>query len=478
MLSSSRYALAIFLLLFVSINLAITPSPIPAAESYTDTGGPISRKLMMSIIDELASPEYEGRLTGQPGQIKAAEYIAGYFADSGLKPLGDKGGYFQYFTTPTNVIEADPQVELLIGDEAISYEIGEGYLFRGYTGSGDVTAPICFAGYGITDEYLGYDDYSGIDPTGKWVFCLRGWHPEYPDTTFDWSYTGWKARNAYERGAAGLLLATVHLNGTMGVPIGSYLYGLPVEEMYPDFPMVHLGRDFLMDLFDSQGWYLPSIMGMMKKGEPQGFDFPDNIQAHVQVEADFEAEARTVNVIGYIPGSDPGLASHAVIICGHHDHVGYQDTVMFPGSNDNASGTAALIAIAKAMQKSGVAPARSILFISFAGENIDYVINLDMIAQGTELMLWGGTDFIKSKMVFHKLCDEYEMPVKDLPPYPVSDHGPFVEQGIEAVMLLVGGKREYDMAHKPHEYKPELIDIDLLEKIATITLKAAEELAE
>ena len=82
--------------------------------------------------------------------------------------------------------------------------------FRGYTGSGDVTAPICFAGYGITDEDLGYDDYSGIDPTGKWVLCLRGWHPAFPDTTFDWSYTGWKARNARDRGAVGLLLVSAY----------------------------------------------------------------------------------------------------------------------------------------------------------------------------------------------------------------------------------------------------------------------------
>lgn len=497
MLSSFRFLIAFFLLMFVSINVASPSKANPASNSTLETGSAISGEWMHSIISELASPEYEGRLTGQPGQIKAAEYIAGYFADIDLLPLGDDDGYFQYFTAPTNVIKSNPLVELQLGRETISYEIGEQYLFRGYTGSGDVTAPICFAGYGITDEDLGYDDYSGIDPAGKWVLCLRGWHPAYPDATFNWSYTGWKARNAHDRGAVGLLLMSAYPDGTMDNPICSYLYGLPPEEMYADFPMVHVGMDFTMDLFNSFGWYLPSIIGMMKEGEPQSFDFPSRAQAHVKVEADFEPDARTVNVIGYIPGTDPEFASHAVIVCAHHDHVGYQDDVMFPGSNDNAGGTAALVAIARAMQKSGVRPGRSVVFISFAGEemgllgskyfvenptwpieNIDYVINLDMIGQGTELMFWGGTDFPRMKKVFTSLCDEYGIEIEHLPPYPVSDHGPFVEKGIKAAMLLMGGEREYDLMHKPYVYEPEMIDVELLEKIARITYLAVCELAE
>ncbi len=485
----------IFLLSTLAVGLA--PASTAATAAAYETAKTISGHEMLLVIDELASPTYQGRLTGQPGQLEAAELVAGFFSETGLLPLGDDGGYFQYFTAPSNIIKPGPEVQLFLGVKTVAYDIGEQYLFRGYTGEGDVTAPICFAGYGITDDQLGYDDYSGIDVTGKWVLCLRGWHPAYPADSFRWSYTGWKARNAHDHGAVGLLLVSAHSDGTMGAPIGSYLYGLPAEEMYADFPMVHVGRDFVMDLFNVQGWYLPSIIGMIDKGEPHSFDFPGGTKARVKVEREFSPEAWTGNVIGYIPGADPQYASRAVVVCAHHDHVGYQDTIRFPGSNDNASGTAALMAIAKAMVDLSGGPARSVIFISFTGEemgllgskyfvnnpaweieNIDYVINMDMIAQGTELLLWGGTDFPGMRKLFTRLCDEYEVELNHLPPYPVSDHGPFVDKGIEAVMLLAGGEREYNLAHVPHVYKSEMIDVELLEKITKIAFVATCELAE
>ena len=112
MFSSFRFLTPFLLLVFVSVNIAFPSIANPASNSTLETGSVIYGEWMHSIIDELASSGYEGRLTGRPGQIKAAEYIAGYFAHSDLLPLGDDGGYFQYFTAPTNVIKSDPEVEL------------------------------------------------------------------------------------------------------------------------------------------------------------------------------------------------------------------------------------------------------------------------------------------------------------------------------------------------------------------------------
>jgi hypothetical protein len=493
MLSAKRIILTAVIML--SVTFGWHNASAAGIDPVRDAAATISGQDMLYVIGELASPVYEGRLTGQRGQIMAAEFIAGKFAKMGLIPLGDDGGYFQYFHVPTNVITSEPELKLILGDRTISYEIGEQYLFRGYTGSGYVTAPVCFAGYGITDEYLGYDDYAGIDASGKWVFCLRGWHPAFPEASFDWAYTGWKARNAVAHGAAGLLLVSAGSGGSVDIPIGSYLYGLPADEMHANFPMVHVGMDFAKDLFGHFGWYLPGIIEALDKGQPNAFDFPPDIQVQVAVEADFKPNATTANVIAFLPGSDPELASHAVVVCAHHDHVGHQDGVIFPGANDNASGVSALIAIAGVASRFAQ-PSRSIIFISFAGEemgllgsrhfvehptwpldNIDYVINMDMLGQGSTLLVWGGTDFPRMRALFGRLGGEYGIEIENLPAYPVSDHGPFVDHGIEGVMLLAGGEREHDTAHKPYVYNPVIIDVDLLESIVRMTFVAIYELA-
>lgn len=471
-------------------NVGAAPDPLKAAAAT------ISGSEMRTYIGFLASEEFQGRLTGQPGQRKAAELIAKAFSEFKLYPKGDLGGYHQYFNVPTNIVVGEPVVELILGDKTIYYELGEQYLFRGYTGSGDITAPICFVGYGITDENLPYDDYAGVDVTGKWALCLRGWQPHWPQESFDWANVGYKARNAYDHGAAGLILVGIRTNGTVEVPICSYLYGLPKEEIHTDFPMVHVAKDFAMDLFGSQGWYPPAIIEPMKDGKPNSFDFPEGIKAHVKVEANYEPKAPTANVIGYLPGSDANLASHAIVVCAHHDHVGYQPGVMFPGSDDNASGTVAMLAIARAASQASVRPKRSLLFISFTGEEmgllgskyfvehptwpldkIDYVINLDMVGQGTTITFWGGTEFDELRELFESLAKDEGIEIENLPAYPVSDHGPFLDKDIKAVMLLGGGDKEYHMAHKPYVYKPEMINIDYLESVARITFLAAIDLA-
>jgi hypothetical protein len=260
--------------------------------------------------------------------------------------------------------------------------------------------------------------------------------------------------------------------------------------------MVHYGKKPTMDLFGSLGWYLPGIVAEVDKGKPHPFDFPTEIKAHVKVEANFDAEAPTANVIGFLPGSDPGFAQYAILVCAHHDHVGYQPGVMFPGADDNASGTVALLAIARAASRCYARPSRSLLFISFAGEemgllgskhyvknptwplkNIDYVINLDMVGQGSTITLWGGTKFQDLRELFEGLAEEEGLGIENLPPYPVSDHGPFVEEGIEGVMLLGGGEKGYSMAHKPYIYRSEMINTDFLEAVTRISFLAAFELA-
>src|SRR5207245_2784227 len=96
--------------------------------------------------------------------------------------------------------------------------------------------------------------------------------------------------------------------------------------------------------------------------------FAPRARARLHVDLDDE-EQRGVNVIGIVPGTDPALAAEAVVVGAHYDHLGYQGGVMYPGADDNASGTALVVGLARAFASAGGAP-RTLVFALFGGEEL------------------------------------------------------------------------------------------------------------
>ena len=153
-------------LLAAVVLLAAAPS-LPAAEPALEQ---IKKDLFY-----LASDECEGRGLETDGIKKAGEYVAAAFQEAGLQPAGADGSYFQPFTVYGQPRLGTPNTMVLTGpnDRKLDLEYGTDFTPTGASASGRAKAGLVFAGYGITAEKLGYDDYAGVDVNGKWVVVLR-----------------------------------------------------------------------------------------------------------------------------------------------------------------------------------------------------------------------------------------------------------------------------------------------------------------
>jgi len=133
----------------------------------------VKKEDLMNVVSYLSSEELEGHLSGSEGYNRAAKYAADKFKNLGLKPVCNDG-YFQHFEIEYNEILAPYRFELAEeGSIKKKYELGKDYVFRGFTGRGDITAPVVFCGYGISTPERGYDDYAGIDVRGKIVMAFK-----------------------------------------------------------------------------------------------------------------------------------------------------------------------------------------------------------------------------------------------------------------------------------------------------------------
>jgi aminopeptidase YwaD len=378
------------------------PAVLAAAEFITSEG-------LLELVAQLARPEWQGRLPGTPGYDAAARAMADRFAELGLEPGGDDG-YLQHYSTESN--------RILDGSE-LAYEQSDGtmracaldrdYLFRGFTGSGDVRAPVVFCGYGISRPDLGYDDYNGVDVQGKVVLVFKQpptWQPDN-GSWGDSHLPRPKALTARAKGAVAVIMVTRPLNGQFLQPIASVLHG-PGEHP-ADIPQIHVTLEVANDLVKGLGLGLAALQARIDEHR-EPFSRPLERQVHLRVKADYEPEALTMNVVGVLPGSDPEMADQCLVVGAHLDHVGAQgEDVIFVGANDNASGSAAVVAMAEAFVKGGLKPRRPVAFVLFSGEesgltgsrfyaqepalpleNAVAMINLDCVAHGDSIQAWGG----------------------------------------------------------------------------------------
>src|SRR5580704_2470329 len=152
----------------------------------------ISPQAFLSDVKYLASPELKGRATGSPELEIAAHFIEQKFASAGLRP--------QFLEFPVVV-----GAHLGPGNHLGSYEVGRDFVPFSFSSSGHLDAPVMFAGYGITDNEKHYDDYAGIDVTGKIVLIFRHEPNEKAEFSNHAAFTE-KAVNAKMHGAKGVIL--------------------------------------------------------------------------------------------------------------------------------------------------------------------------------------------------------------------------------------------------------------------------------
>ncbi len=322
--------------------------------------------LAYQLTRTMASEEFAGRLTGHEGYTRAARWAATRFKEWGLKPLDARNGYLQPYPSPYTIIDqASMTLHLPVkagSDGQAQYETIElkpekDFLPLLYSDSGNHTAGLAFVGWGISAPELNYDDYAGVEVKGKFVLCFRG----TPDPTrrefqsHDEHRT--RMKTAREKGALGLIYiypeAQANPNGDW---LAGFMPGMITEKT----------ADQIFKEINSSAAELKKSLQTYKR--PISFDLKARLS--YSVSSRHFPEATGYNVAGWVEGSDPKLRKEVIIIGGHFDHCGRHLGLLFPGADDNASGSAVVMTLARAFASLNPKPKRSVMFVLFGGEEL------------------------------------------------------------------------------------------------------------
>lgn len=407
---------------------------------------------IFEITKTLASPEMEGRLAGTEGYRRAANWAAAKFKEWGLKPVYGSS-FLQPFPVSYNEMR-ETALSLLLPPKAeedgpikVDLEIYKDFCPTLYSGFGEVEAGVVFVGFGISDAALGWDDYSDVDVRGKVVAFLHG-TPQVEGKDFSrYIERHPKLWIAKDKGAVGLLL----LQSAVVSGNGDYVDGLP---------MVMVGDRVAESLFAAKGHNFQAVRALCRDGHH--LSFSTGVKARIQSVGIHHDNAETYNVVGMLEGWDPVLKQEYFIFGGHLDGIGPWP-VLHPGANDNASGSAVVMALAQAFSRLKARPKRTLVFALFGGEELGLlgskhmVANLprspskpllmsnhDMNGMGNSLLVAGGKTFPDMFEVLKKANDKYSFlrSLTGLEISPVggnSDYAPFLVKGIPAYSNWVRG---------------------------------------
>ncbi len=447
--------------------LIVGASTVCAYESraITDLDAQISRERLLESVRALSA--FEGRQSGTPGGEAAADYIA-----QRLPAVVRQ-------TFPIDpVVTSTVQAEVESGGDVRTLVNGIDFLpVLGGARTAKIAAPVVFVGYGIADPEHGLDEYQNVSVTGKIVLFLRGQPKRYQGRFLHVD----KERAAKARGAVGYLIVT-------GPILSAYEQrrGMSTEPMAfytgeSDSPLPGL-------------WITPALGNFLLKPISVTLELFQQESRNRSSETEstitlsFQQRRLTstaTNVVGYLSGSAPQLKQETIILGAHYDHFGNQGGILFPGADDNASGTAVLLEVARVLTGKARTK-RSIIFIAFAGEeqgllgskmytshpvvplgSASSMINVDHVAAGNGKIAIGLSGIDKSIAQAAAdgagLSDRIEL----FGFFPGGDHVPFNEAGIPtAAIFSSGGHPDF---HRPSD-TPERIRPEILVSAARYTL--------
>jgi Zn-dependent M28 family amino/carboxypeptidase len=338
----------------------------------------------LAHIKALSSDRFEGRSPGTNGEKLTVEYLTGQFKAAGLEPGNPDGTYLQ--KVPLVGITPSGSSPLVVkkGEAALSLARHVEVVAFSQHVAADIAidgSEIVFAGYGAQAPEFSWDDFKGTDVEGKTLVVLVN-DPPVPDAKIfggkamtyygRWTY---KYEKAAELGAAAVFV--VHEAGPAGYPF-SVVQGFGTERFDLVTPDKNMGRAAI------QGWLSQAAASRLMAAA--GLDFQKlkaqaatrefkPVPLGMTASMSFAQTLRTVdshNVVARLPGSDPKLAEEHIVYTAHWDHLGIGEErngdKIYNGAADNASGTAALLEIARAMKRAQPPPRRSILFLAVTAE--------------------------------------------------------------------------------------------------------------
>jgi aminopeptidase YwaD len=484
---------------FLGLTLALTASLVAAPLATSrDTQARLSYD-----VHFLASGALEGRFSGSEGAKVAAGFIADRFRELGLKPAGENSGYFQHFSFIARVHPGPGNALVFeLPGGARTARLEEEFRPLSFSSSGSASAEVVFAGYGIHAPDLGYDDYAGLDVKGKVVLVLR-FSPDGDDPASKFQphmALRRKASEARAQGAVALLVATGPIGATETVPVK-----ISFDASFADsgLPVLGISTPLAEALFAGHGFTLAELQQRMnERKEPASR--PLGVKASLTADV-VQERADALNVVALLPGSDPERSGEAVVVGAHYDHLGYGGEgsgsltpdvhAVHPGADDNASGTAGMLEIARRM--AAARPERTLVFAAFAGEEegllgsshfvqnpplakeeIVAMLNLDMVGRpkpGPALTIGGYGTAAQWPGIVENLNKNHHLKLStNKGGFGASDHSSFYAADIPVLFLFTGAHEDY---HKPSDTADRLDYPRMAEVVgfaADLTLQVAD----
>ena len=479
-----HYPIAALIVALLAISSLYLNGLIPTgsnAEAADVAAGALSTDRYATHVDYLASNDMRGRGNGSPELEAAADYIAAQFRIHGLQPAGENGSYFQTLEVITDA-EIGGGNELVLGADALRFD--EDFRPMRFSTALEVTAPVVFVGYGITATEMHWDDYRGVDVTDKIVVAFRH-EPQEMDADSPFNGTEMtshasfmsKTTNAKQHGAKGIIFI---LDPNNHAPDEEALHSTTARSAKDNsgIAAVYVRAEPVLSYFEHAGYDLRAIQREIDTElESRSFE-PEGSEAHLV--SDVARARRPVrNVIGAIPGSNPELKDEWIILGAHYDHLGLGGEYSMErsaagqihnGADDNASGTAGILELARVVSENRVGLDRSVMFMAFAGEElglfgsnhfVNYptielenavaMLNFDMIGRLNDNRVFVGG--VGTSPDFESLLDRFNDPIGLTLDYSESgsgssDHTSFNIKKIPVLFFFSGLHSDY---HRPSD---------------------------
>jgi hypothetical protein len=469
----------------------------------------ISPDNLRAHLQYLASDDMKGRANGSPELDRAGEYIARQFAAAGLEP-GGVDGWFQPFELVAGLTIAEGnQLTIKAGRVSVAFTLGTSYYPLAAQADGPLTRldglDLVFAGYGIVAPDARYDDYAGLDVRGKAVLVfshepqeqnpnsrLHGTKPLPQTTLFA------KAGAASDRGAKLLIVVgdPTHFSDQADYA----LFARDPEVENTGIPVLRVRRKEAQPLVDAL-----QLDARARRIDDDLVPRSGPVPAVVTYAEHLVKNRRTVrNVVGVLRGSDDTRRGEAVVIGAHYDHVGLGGHLsvtpekageIHNGADDNASGTSAIMEIARVAAGNRRRFPRSLVFVAFAGEergllgSMHYtsvppipiadtvaMLNLDMVGRAKGSVDVSGLEASPSMEDDLKAAAAATVDLtirREGPGAGRSDDASFLDRRVPAINFFTGFHGDY---HRPTD-DWDRVDVPGTTRVATLAMELAARLA-